>query len=115
MARCGKRVLVLEQHDRAGGSTHSFDSSENHGPAGFRFDSGLHYTVPWSGPLFQLTTCKKDVPEFGLMGETPGGAFDRVVIGEREPFDLKHKEAHMDHLRKLFPKEQAAIDEYSPL
>ena len=44
LARSGKRVLVLEQHDRAGGSTHSFDSSENKGPPGYRFDSGLHYT-----------------------------------------------------------------------
>jgi hypothetical protein len=44
--RVGHRV----QHDRAGGSTHSFDSSENNGPPGYRFDSGLHYTGKNSGP-----------------------------------------------------------------
>jgi hypothetical protein len=33
----GKRVLVLEQHDVAGGSTHTFEDR------GFEFDTGLHY------------------------------------------------------------------------
>lgn len=37
LARRGKRVLVLEQHDKLGGCTHSFDEK------GFEFDSGLHY------------------------------------------------------------------------
>ena len=42
LARLGKKVLVLEQHpDTAGGGTHGFDLK------GYRFDSGLHYTVPW--------------------------------------------------------------------
>merc|ERR1711871_1781627 len=65
LSRMGKKVLVLEQHTVAGGSTHSFDFK------GYHFDSGLHYTVPWSGPLFQLTTLKKpeEVPQFTMMGE----------------------------------------------
>jgi len=54
LSRLGNKVLVLEQHpDVAGGGTHSFDLK------GFRFDSGLHYTVPWSVPLLALTCCKK--------------------------------------------------------
>ena len=32
----GKKVLLLEQHDKLGGCTHSFDEK------GFEFDSGLH-------------------------------------------------------------------------
>ena len=43
LSRMGKRVLVLEQHDIAGGGTHEFTLG-----SGFRFDSGLHYVPPWS-------------------------------------------------------------------
>ena len=42
LSRLGYKTLVLEQHnDVSGGGTHSFDLK------GYRFDSGLHYTVPW--------------------------------------------------------------------
>lgn len=34
MARAGKKVLVLEQHDRAGGCTHTYEEK------GFEFDIG---------------------------------------------------------------------------
>ena len=37
LAKEGKRVLVLEQHDQAGGNTHVFNEQ------GFEFDTGLHY------------------------------------------------------------------------
>ena len=37
LAKVGKRVLVLEQHYIAGGTTHSFEDK------GFEFDTGLHY------------------------------------------------------------------------
>ena len=33
----GKKVLVLEQHDRAGGCLHTFNAG------GYRFSSGNHY------------------------------------------------------------------------
>ena len=37
LAKQGKRVLVLEQHDIAGGNLHTFQE------AGYEFDTGLHY------------------------------------------------------------------------
>ena len=37
LANEGKKVLVLEQHDVAGGTTHTFKDR------GVEFDSGLHY------------------------------------------------------------------------
>ncbi|KAK3745214.1 hypothetical protein RRG08_048318, partial [Elysia crispata] len=37
LARAGKKVLVLEQHDQAGGCCHSFVEK------GFEFDTGIHY------------------------------------------------------------------------
>jgi len=37
LARAGKRVLVLEQHEIAGGCTHTFRHR------GFKFSTGIHY------------------------------------------------------------------------
>ena len=37
LGRRGKRVLVLEQHNRAGGGLHTFEEK------GFEFDTGFHY------------------------------------------------------------------------
>lgn len=37
LARSGKRVVVLEQHDQAGGCCHTFIDK------GFEFDVGIHY------------------------------------------------------------------------
>lgn len=37
LARQGKKVVVLEQHDIAGGCTHTFESG------GYEFDTGVHY------------------------------------------------------------------------
>ena len=37
LAQAGKKVLVLEQHDRPGGWTHSFTLN------GYRFSPGVHY------------------------------------------------------------------------
>ena len=38
LAQAGQRVLILEQHDRTGGCTHSFQKE------GCEWDTGLHYT-----------------------------------------------------------------------
>lgn len=38
LAQAGQRVLILEQHDRPGGCTHSFTKN------GCEWDTGLHYT-----------------------------------------------------------------------
>ena len=108
LARAGKKVVVLEQHpDVCGGSTHSFNLK------GFKFDSGLHYTVPWNGPLLQLTTLKRatEVPEFKLMGDTDG-IFDRVHLGDFPVLDIKYKEAHLKELYAMFPEEKEAIDTF---
>ena len=113
LSRLGFKTLVLEQHmDVSGGGTHSFDLK------GYRFDSGLHYTVPWSVPIFALTTGKKpkDVCQFEIMGEEDG-TVDKIYLvkpNEKmvEPFNMKYKEKHIDTLYKLFPNEKKALDKY---
>ena len=67
MARCGKKVVVLEQHTVIGGASHMFELGD-----GYLFDSGLHYTVPESGDILKLCTGE----------ETSPVPFDKLFEGE---------------------------------
>jgi len=105
LARFGRRVVVLEQHDIAGGGTHTFDLK------GYRFDSGLHYTVPWHSHLFKLTGLRADVPECEFLGEGDG-TFDKIILNTGELFRIKHKEEHLKDLYKMFPEETVGLDAF---
>ena len=77
MAKAGKKVLVLEQHDQAGGCCHSFIDK------GYEFDVGIHY-VGLLGPknlnkTFVDQICDGQL-EWNLMHED----FDVVSIGYGE-------------------------------
>jgi len=114
LARCGKKVLVLEQHDRTGGGSHEYEL----GKENYRFDAGLHYTVPESGLLLQLCTGTQDQPvRMDPLGEPKGKdgsvVYERVYVGEGEPmFEVKMHQKHMGELRRRFPDNQADIDSY---
>jgi phytoene dehydrogenase-like protein len=59
LAKAGYRVLVLEQHDIAGGATHTFEEK------GFAFDVGVHYlgerlTSKWTSPVRRLFDAASD-------------------------------------------------------
>lgn len=118
LARLGKKVLVLEQHrDVAGGGTHMFDLK------GYTFDSGLHYTVPWSQPLFALTCLKKpkDCIPFDLMTESDD-TIEKVYLVNpddaasseniTEPFRVRYNEPHLADLYRMFPEEKEGLDKY---
>ena len=107
LSRMGQRVLVLEQHYVAGGGSHMFQLK-----GGLRFDSGLHYLVPYSGLLMWLATGGDEMPlRFERMGE-PDGTFDRIALGDEPPFAIKHDEAHLPDLYARFPDRGEDIDEY---
>jgi len=107
LSRMGRRVLVLEQHYVAGGGSHMFQLRD-----GLRFDSGLHYLVPYSGHLLWLAVGGDEMPlRFERIGE-PDGTFDRIVLGDDPPFAIKHEEAHLPDLYARFPEHRAEIDEY---
>lgn len=113
LSRLGNNVLVLEQHpDTCGGGTHMFELK------GYHFDSGLHYTVPWSVPIFALTTGKieKDVCQFELMGDK-NSTVDKINLVDENNnnklmFEMKYKEKHMKELYDLFPDEKDALDKF---
>mmetsp|Transcript_2397 Transcript_2397/g.5727 ORF Transcript_2397/g.5727 Transcript_2397/m.5727 type:complete len:611 (-) Transcript_2397:452-2284(-) len=113
LARTGKRVLVLEQHDRAGGGTHTYEL----GPKNWSFDAGLHYAIPECGLLLQLCTGSEEIPvPFELMGETPhpdgSVTYDKLYLGDEPVFELKLWQKHLPDLRKRFPDLQKDIDKY---
>ncbi len=107
LSRMGQKVLVLEQHYVAGGGSHMFELK-----GGLRFDSGLHYLVPYSGLLMWLAAGGSEMPlRFERMGE-PDGTFDRIALGDDPPFAIKHDEAHLPDLYARFPGHREEIDRY---
>uniref|UniRef100_A0A3B4Z890 All-trans-retinol 13,14-reductase n=1 Tax=Stegastes partitus TaxID=144197 RepID=A0A3B4Z890_9TELE len=112
LAKVGKKVLVLEQHDRAGGCCHTFTEK------GFEFDVGIHYIgdlqehKPFRCMLDQMTDGQ-------LQWETLENPFDQVVLGppenqRRYPI-YSGRTRFPEELKKCFPGEEKAIDEYLKL
>uniref|UniRef100_A0A7N6AWX8 All-trans-retinol 13,14-reductase n=1 Tax=Anabas testudineus TaxID=64144 RepID=A0A7N6AWX8_ANATE len=112
LAKVGKKVLVLEQHDRAGGCCHTFTEK------GFEFDVGIHYI----GDLLGNTPfrCTLDQMTNGQLQWVPlENPFDHVLVGPREnrrryPI-YSGRKRFTDELKKCFPGEEKAIDEYLKL
>ncbi|XP_061556621.1 all-trans-retinol 13,14-reductase-like isoform X2 [Phycodurus eques] len=109
LSKAGKRVLVLEQHDQAGGCTHTFQNK------GFEFDVGIHYL----GQLHEnslLRVALDQITEGQLQFTLLEQHFDTLVLGQPG----KHRAYHIHagktemaaSLKKQFPGEEDAIDEF---
>ncbi|XP_077979087.1 all-trans-retinol 13,14-reductase-like [Glandiceps talaboti] len=112
LARAGKKVLVLEQHDQAGGCCHTYIEK------GFEFDVGIHYI----GELRHNTMFKiylDQITNGQLQWVDLDDNFDTVVIGE--PGKPKYfplycgKEKFRQCLLDKFPLEEKAIDGFLQL
>ncbi|XP_064170345.1 all-trans-retinol 13,14-reductase-like isoform X1 [Anguilla rostrata] len=112
LAKVGKRVLVLEQHDRAGGCCHTFTEK------GFEFDVGIHYIgdllnhKPFRCMIDQLTN--------GQLQWVPlENPFDKVVLGppeNRRVYPIySGQDRFLKELKRCFPGEEKAIDKYMEL
>lgn len=107
LANAGQKVLVAEQHEVAGGWTHSFTLE------GYRFSPGVHYI----GGLEPGGHLRRIYEGLGVSGDlafcqlNPAG-YDHVIIGD-EQFDIP---AGLDNykarLKARFPAESAGIDGY---
>jgi all-trans-retinol 13,14-reductase len=53
LAKCGWRILVLERHDKAGGTMHTFHLGNGSGQT-WEFDSGVHYRKHQNNTYFAL-------------------------------------------------------------
>ncbi|KAM6905121.1 all-trans-retinol 13,14-reductase [Xenentodon cancila] len=112
LAKTGKKVLVLEQHDRAGGCCHTFTEK------GFEFDVGIHYIgdmldhKPFRCMVDQLTNGQ-------LLWEPLENPFDHVLLGppeNRRRYPIYSGNTRFpEELKKCFPGEEKAIDKYMTL
>lgn len=111
LAKAGQRVLVLEQHDRAGGNMHTFVEQE------YEFDTGVHYCGQFDRQtltrfLLQQISARETV--WAPMDR----AFDRVVIDFARPrqYDIMGgKEYYKAGFLLAFPDEADAIDKWFDL
>ncbi|OWK10540.1 hypothetical protein Celaphus_00005504 [Cervus elaphus hippelaphus] len=112
LAKTGKRVLVLEQHTKAGGCCHTF------GKNGLQFDTGIHY----------IGSMQEGSSERFILDQITEGQLDWVALPS--PFDIMVLEgpdgrkefpmyagmkAYIQGLKDKFPQEEAAIDKYMKL
>uniref|UniRef100_A0A8C5D219 All-trans-retinol 13,14-reductase-like n=1 Tax=Gouania willdenowi TaxID=441366 RepID=A0A8C5D219_GOUWI len=112
LAKAGKKVVVLEQHDQAGGCTHTFNNK------GFEFDVGIHYL----GQLHDhslLRVALDQITEGQLQFTRLEEHFDTLILGHpdnRREYHIHAGKTKMAaSLKKQFPGEEKAIDEFMRL
>ncbi|CAL1538385.1 unnamed protein product [Lymnaea stagnalis] len=112
LSRAGLKVLVLEQHDQAGGCCHTFVEK------GFEFDTGIHYIGNMQDGkvdrvLLDQLTCGQ------LRWSAMDDAFDIVALGDpakAKLFKMKSGEdRYVQNLIDMFPQEKEAIIKYMEL
>ena len=107
LAQAGKKVVVLEQHDRPGGWTHSFTLN------GYRFSPGVHYIgdLQEGGGLRRIYDGLGVSQDLSFVELNPDG-YDHIFIGDRKIDFPKGKEKLIDRLKSEFPHESKGIDAY---
>jgi len=107
LAQSGKKVLVLEQHDRPGGWTHSFTLQ------GYRFSPGVHYIgdLQEGGGLRRIYEGLGVSQDLTFCELNPDG-YDHIVIADRRVDFPKGKENLIERLKSHFPHEAKGIDGY---
>uniref|UniRef100_A0A8B9NEA2 All-trans-retinol 13,14-reductase n=1 Tax=Accipiter nisus TaxID=211598 RepID=A0A8B9NEA2_9AVES len=108
LAKVGKRVLVLEQHDQAGGCCHTFQEQGN------EFDVGIHYV----GQMHEgsmLRVALDQLTDGQLRWQRLPDPYDEVCLGPRRYQLRSGKTAFAAALEEQFPAEKAAIREFMRL
>lgn len=107
------KVLVLEQHDQAGGCCHTFVEK------GYEFDIGIHYIGEMAEGTFSRTFLDQ-LTESGMEWEKLEEAYDTVVIGcgaedpsKKWSFPIHSGRSKlMQSLVEQFPSEEKAIEKF---
>ncbi|MCB8945394.1 MAG: NAD(P)/FAD-dependent oxidoreductase [Ardenticatenaceae bacterium] len=107
LAQAGKKVLVLEQHEVAGGWTHSFTLE------GYRFSPGVHYIGGLQpGGNMRAIYEGLGVSQDLVFCELNPDGFDHVIVGG-EKFDIpKGRDKFAARLKERFPQEAKGIEGY---
>ncbi|XP_052574964.1 all-trans-retinol 13,14-reductase [Peromyscus californicus insignis] len=112
LAKAGKRVLVLEQHSKAGGCCHTF--REN----GLEFDTGIHYIGNMQeGNIGRFIL--DQITEGQLDWAPMASPFDIMILegpdGRKEFPMYSGRKEYIQGLKEKFPQEEAVIDKYMEL
>ncbi|XP_036413560.1 inactive all-trans-retinol 13,14-reductase-like [Colossoma macropomum] len=109
LAKLGKKVLVLEQNDQAGGLCQTFTKE------GFEFDSAFHFV----GQVHENSILKiafDQITDGQLRFAELDPHVDTVVIGtgkRRKEYTIFSGKRQMEaHLKKQFPNDTKAIEEF---
>ncbi|XP_032629295.1 all-trans-retinol 13,14-reductase isoform X2 [Chelonoidis abingdonii] len=109
LSKAGKRVLVLEQHGKAGGCCHTFSKK------GFEFDVGIHY-IGQLGERSLMRFLVDQLTEGQLQWSKMPSVFDAVVLGEPgngKTYRLySGNKEYVEGLKKQFPDEAVAIEKF---
>lgn len=109
LSLAGKRVLVLEQHDVAGGTLHTFKDM------GVEFETGLHYigNIGKRKPIYDLLTGGRvNWCQMGADNSPHNKVYDEIVI-EKSKFKLPAgKDNLIKYLSNIFPEEKKGIEKY---
>ncbi|XP_014059921.1 all-trans-retinol 13,14-reductase [Salmo salar] len=109
LAKAGKRVVVLEQHDQAGGCTHTFENQ------GFEFDVGIHYLGQLhENSMFRVAL--DQISEGQIQFTRLEQHFDTLILGQgedrRDYHILSGKTEMAESLKRQFPDDVEALNEY---
>lgn len=108
LAKAGKKVLVLEQHDQAGGCCHVFAEK------GFEFDVGIHYVGKMNpGNINRLLS--DQLTDGKLQWVTLDDIYDVLAMGkeyETKYFVKTGREKQICSFIEQFPKEEKAIRQF---
>uniref|UniRef100_A0A8C5TZ39 All-trans-retinol 13,14-reductase n=1 Tax=Malurus cyaneus samueli TaxID=2593467 RepID=A0A8C5TZ39_9PASS len=108
LAKAGRRVLVLEQHDQAGGCCHTF---QQHGT---EFDVGIHYVGQMhEGSLLRVAL--DQMTDGQLCWHRLPDPYDEVTLGTQRYHLRSGKVAFVTALEEQFPAEKEAIREFMKL
>eukprot|EP01080_Neovahlkampfia_damariscottae_P006221 gene6221-10227_t len=112
LSKQGRRVLVLEQHDVAGGCCHCFEDE------GFEFDTGIHYVGDMKlkeNKVNPLRGILDHITDYELKWESMGESYDVSII-EGVKMEWKQQlEETIKNLVEIFPKEEEKIRKYFQL
>ena len=109
LAKCGRRVLVLEQHFQLGGLTQTFRRRE------YPFATGLHYiggVGDAPGSENQFGRMLRWLTEGRLRFASLGSPYDIVRLPGFEFRVEAPRVAYVERLKASFPDETEAIDRY---
>jgi all-trans-retinol 13,14-reductase len=109
LAKCGRRVLVLEQHWQLGGLTQTFSRQ------GYEFATGLHY-VGGAGEApcreNQFGALLRWLTDGQLRFASLGSPYDIVRLPDFEFSIPAPRAAHIEGLKRAFPAEANTIEGY---